>query len=222
LRSLREGLCRHERTRQRRPLPLLRLHRPPEVRAEGLRQPAPPSREARTRRHHSADPPLPRQRSDRGNTRQRATGGRATPEIEQRLAAIQAEITRGEQALERYYEAFEQGKLSPERCDARLTRLQTRLDDLHAQRAELSNTTPHTATQDPTAAELAALADQLETLLTSGEPEKAKALLRELVAELKVNGKTEILPSYYLNAAPVCATSEKVGGAGIEPATSSV
>jgi hypothetical protein len=32
------------------------------------------------------------------------------------------------------------------------------------------------------------------------------------VAELKVNGKTEILPSYYLNAAPACATSGKVEG----------
>jgi site-specific DNA recombinase len=38
---------------------------------------------------------------------------RTRPEIEQRLASIGAEITRAEQALERYYEAFEQGKLSP-------------------------------------------------------------------------------------------------------------
>ena len=141
------------------------------------------------------------------------------PEIEQRLAAIDAEVTRGEQALERYYEAFEQGKLSPERCEQRLARLQTRLDDLHAQHAELSLSTPHAATQAPTAVELANVAEQLEKLLTRGEPEKAKALIRELVAELKVNGKTEILPSYYLNAAPVCATSEKVGRVGIEPTT---
>jgi len=141
------------------------------------------------------------------------------PEIKQRLAAIDAEITRSEQALERYYEAFEQGKLSPERCEQRLARLQTRLDDLHAQHAELSLSTPHAEAQSPTAAELAAVADQLETLLTRGEPQKAKALIRELVAELKVNGKTEILPSYYLATPVVCATSEKVGGTGLEPVT---
>ena len=45
------------------------------------------------------------------------------PEFEQRLASIGAEITRTEQSLERYYEAFEQGKLTPERCEDRLTRL---------------------------------------------------------------------------------------------------
>jgi site-specific DNA recombinase len=141
------------------------------------------------------------------------------PEIEQQLAAIDAEITRNEQALERYYEAFEQGKLTAERCQARLARLHTRLDDLHAQHAELSISTPHAAAQAPTAAELANVADQLETLLTNGEPQKAKALIRELVAELTVNSKTEILPSYYLATPTVCATSEKVGRAGIEPAT---
>jgi hypothetical protein len=64
--------------------------------------------------------------------------------------------------------------------------------------------------------------EQLEKLLTTGEPQKAKALIRELVAELKVNGKNEILPSYYLNAAPVCATSEKVERIGIEPMTSAL
>lgn len=69
------------------------------------------------------------------------------PEIEQRLASIGAEITRAEQALEGYYEAFEHGKLSPERCEQRLTRLQARLDDLHAQQAELSAATPYDAGQ---------------------------------------------------------------------------
>jgi exonuclease VII small subunit len=67
------------------------------------------------------------------------------PEFEQRLASIGAEITRAEQALDRYYEAFEQGKLSPERCEDRLTRLQARLDDLRAQEAELSVQAPDEA-----------------------------------------------------------------------------
>jgi exonuclease VII small subunit len=84
------------------------------------------------------------------------------PEIEERLASISAEITRGEQALDRYYEAFEQGALSAERCEDRLTRLQVRLDDLHAQQAELSLQAPQKAPQAPRAAELAAVADQLD------------------------------------------------------------
>jgi site-specific DNA recombinase len=141
------------------------------------------------------------------------------PEIEQRLASIGAEITRAEQALERYYEAFEQGKLSPERCEARLTRLQGRLDDLRAQQAELAPAIRDEAIHAPTAAELATVADQLDKLLTEAEPQKTKALLRLLIQELRVNGRAEILPIYRVVNPAVCATSEKVGRAGIEPST---
>ena len=145
---------------------------------------------------------------------------RARPEIEQRLASIGAEIARAEQALERYFEAFEQGRLSPERCDERLTRLQARLEDLGAQQAELSLSSPDEAGRAPTPADLAAVADQLEHLLAEGKPEKTKALLRLLIQELRVDGRARIQPTYRLATPEVCATSEKVGGTGIEPVTS--
>ena len=141
------------------------------------------------------------------------------PEIELRLASIGAEISRAEHALERYYEAFEQGKLSPERCEVRLARLQARLDDLCAQQAGLAPATRHEAKHAPTAAELAAVADQLDQLLADAEPQKAKALLRLLIQELRVNGRAEILPTYRVVNPAVCATSEKVEAAGIEPAS---
>jgi site-specific DNA recombinase len=147
---------------------------------------------------------------------------RNRPEIEQRLASIGAEIARAEQALERYYEAFEQGKLSPERCDERLTRLQARLEDLRAQQAELSFSTPEEAGHGPTPADLAAVADQLESVIAEGEPPKAKALLRLLIQELRVDGRAQIQPTYRLVTPEVCATSEKVGAPGIEPGTSRV
>jgi len=53
----------------------------------------------------------------------------------------------------------------------------------------------------------------------------AKALLRILIAELRVNGKTDIQPTYRIitpdrtHTARVCATSGKVETAGIEPAS---
>jgi site-specific DNA recombinase len=145
---------------------------------------------------------------------------RARPEIEQRLASIGAEIARAEQALERYYEAFEQGRLSPERCDERLTRLQARLEDLRARHAELVPSTRDEAGQAPTPADLAAVADQLERVIAEGEPPKAKALLRLLIQELRVDGRAQIQPTYRLVMPEVCATSEKVERTGIEPVTS--
>jgi len=145
---------------------------------------------------------------------------RARPEIEQRLASIGAEIARAKQALERYFEAFEQGKLSPERCDERLSRLQARLEELRVQEAELSLLTPDEAGRRATPADLAAVADQLERVIAEGEPQKAKALLRLLIEELRVDGRARIQPTYRLVMPEVCATSEKVERTGIEPVTS--
>ncbi len=55
------------------------------------------------------------------------------------------------------------------------------------------------------------------------EPEQAKALLRILIAELRVNGRHNIQPTYrvitpdHAATAGVCATSGKVETVGIEP-----
>ncbi len=151
--------------------------------------------------------------------RANAEAEKQRPEFEHRRASLSAEIVRAEQALERYYEAFERGKLSAERCEDRLVRLQARLDDLHAQEVELSLAAPHEAAHAPTAADLTGIADVLEAVATEGDPPKAKALLRLLIDELRVNGRREILPTYRLVTPAVCAMSEKVGRAGIEPAT---
>jgi hypothetical protein len=43
---------------------------------------------------------------------------------------------------------------------------------------------------------MAAVADRLENVLAQGEPEQTKALLRILIAELRVNSKTDIQPTY--------------------------
>jgi site-specific DNA recombinase len=149
-----------------------------------------------------------------------AKAQRQRPALEQRLASIGAEIGRAEQALERYYEAFEQGTLSAERCDQRLSRLQARLHELRGQQAELAASTPDEGTHAPTHAELVAIADDLDHLLAQAEPQQAKALLRQLIAELKVESRAKIQPTYRVITDTVCATSEKVGGTGIEPVTS--
>jgi site-specific DNA recombinase len=150
-----------------------------------------------------------------------AAAEKRRPEFEQRLASISAEIARTEQSLERYYEAFEQGKLSPERCEDRLAHLEARLDDLQAQEAELTLAAPVQAAHAPTAADLAEIADALEAVTAEGDPQKAKALLQLLIDELRVNSRAEILPTYRLVTPAVCAMSEKVEAAGIEPAQGS-
>ena len=75
------------------------------------------------------------------------------------------------------------------------------------------------ANDAPTAADVAAVADLLEDVIAEADPQKAKALLRLLIDDLRVNSRAEILPTYRLVTPAVCAVSEKVGRAGIEPAT---
>ena len=150
---------------------------------------------------------------------------REQPALDEQRHAITNEITRTERATERYFEAFEQGRLSPERCEQRVARLHARLEDLHAQQAELADNDPDDA-HAPTPADLAATATALEAVIADGEPEQAKALLRILIAELRVNGRHDIQPTYRVitpdraTTAGVCATSGKVEPTGIEPVTS--
>ena len=140
---------------------------------------------------------------------------RERPTLDERRKAIATEITRTEHSTSRYFDAFEEGHLSPERCEQRLADLTTRLDDLRAQQAELADNNEDADT--PTVADLAAVADQLDKVIEQGEPEQTKALLRILIAELRVNSKTDIQPTYRIVTPGVCATSEKVETVGIEP-----
>ena len=80
-------------------------------------------------------------------------------------------------------------------------------------------------TQAPTTADtadLAAIADRLEHVIADGDPKQAKALLRLLVKDLRVNGRREILPTYRVVNDAVCALPGSVGAPGIEPGTSRV
>ena len=132
------------------------------------------------------------------------------------------EIRRGERALDRYYQAFEIGDLEPGQFKTRLAELEAKTR--HAPRtgadAHRAARRPRPTRFDPAA--LAAVADRLRDTLATGEPEQTKALLRLLIKELRVNGRSEILPTYRVVTPEVCATPSSVGAPGIEPGTSRV
>jgi site-specific DNA recombinase len=150
---------------------------------------------------------------------------RHRPEDEQRLSSIRAEIARSEQALERYYQAFEQGSLPAERCQARTARLDARLEELRTQEAELSLQAPQDAAPMPTRDELGAVAGELERVIATAPATQTKALLRILIAGLRVNGKDDIRPTYRVtipdgDAPPLAGVrpqSGKVETVGVEP-----
>jgi hypothetical protein len=69
-------------------------------------------------------------------------------------------------------------------------------------------TTPDTAT-------LQAVADRLDHVIAHGEPEQAKALLGILIADLRINSRNEVLPTYRIGAPTVCAPTSSVELVGV-------
>jgi hypothetical protein len=97
-----------------------------------------------------------------------------------------------------------------------------RLDALREQDAELAQQLATEATSAPDTADLEAVAKQLEHTIAEADPKQAKALLRLLIKDLHVNGKSEILPTYRIVTPEVCALPSSVGGTGLEPVTPSL
>ena len=140
------------------------------------------------------------------------------PHLEERRRSLAEEIRRAERALDRYYQAFETGDLDSGRFQTRVSALDTRLDTLREQDAELAQQLAPEADTAPDSADLEAVADQLERTIAEADPRQAKALLRLLIKDLRVNGRSEILPTYRISTPEVCALPSSVGGTGLEPA----
>ena len=103
-----------------------------------------------------------------------------------------------------------------------MSALETRLDALREQDAGLATELAPQAPTPPPKAELEAVADRLERVVREADPKQSKALLRLLIKELRVNGRSEILPTYRVVTPEVCALPSSVGVTGIEPVTSRV
>ena len=141
------------------------------------------------------------------------------PAIAEQRHTVVEEIRRAERAVDRYYPAFESGDLEPGQFKTRLADLESKLDTLRDPEHTLAGQLADPAGGfDPQA--LASVADRLRETLAAGEPEQTKALLRLLIKELRVNGRSEILPTYRVVAPEVCATTSSVERTGIEPVTS--
>ncbi|MGH2779933.1 MAG: recombinase family protein [Thermoleophilaceae bacterium] len=153
------------------------------------------------------------QAADRARTEQ--------PQLEEQLGSARAEIVRLERKLERYFEAFEGGDLSAALCQERVHGLRDRLETLRSHKAELASRLATQANTPPDTSALVGLADQLEQIIATGNPEQAKELLRLLVKEIRVHNRRRIIPTYRVPAT-VRAIPSKVGVTGLEPVTPSL
>ncbi len=111
------------------------------------------------------------------------------------LAAVENEITKTGHAVDRYLTAFENGTMDEELVADRLTGLRAKTKQLRIRRDELTlalddePTTPEPAT-------LAAVADHIAEIITSGTHNQIKALVEALVAKVTITGPDRLIPVF--------------------------
>ncbi|TAN31584.1 hypothetical protein EPN29_13095 [bacterium] len=117
--------------------------------------------------------------------------------------------TRNSAAVERYYSAFENGRLSESRFGSRVDALERRLIQLRAKLAELRDST--TAVDVPTQEAVRSAEQAVRDAMLNGTPGQRKALLKELIVEVRVESRDSIIPTFRLPATSVRVTEAMVG-----------
>ncbi len=141
----------------------------------------------------------------------------------QRLAGVNREISKTKESLDRYFAAFESGRMSEETAAPRIEALSANLRELGQTRVELEAAKEdEEAVRAPSAADLEAVRAELASLLGEADSRVAKALLNELVAEVRVESRASIQPVFKLPTRQVRVLHGMVGGEGLEPSTSAL
>ncbi|MFC4858757.1 recombinase zinc beta ribbon domain-containing protein [Actinophytocola glycyrrhizae] len=117
------------------------------------------------------------------------------------LAAVENEITKTGQAIDRYLTAFERGTMDEELVADRLTELRAKTKHLRVRRDELA----FALDDEPTAPEpatVAAVAAQIAEIITSGTHNQTKALVEALVAKVTITGPDRLIPIFRIPQPP--------------------
>jgi site-specific DNA recombinase len=160
--------------------------------------------------------------------RRRATSLAGTHQAE--LATVRADLRRTHDAIARYLQAFEKQTLPEDVCAARVQSLRDQLTKLQTRQADLKHQLAAAHATPPDPGLLDELKAQVRYAMTSGTASTRKALLRELVAEIRVEDRHTIRPWFWVpdgtrttnrQVAPQNAVrnlADRVAPTGFEPA----
>ncbi len=119
---------------------------------------------------------------------------RSRPRRERELAGVEARIRKAQGALDRYFQAFEQGRLREEVCTRRIEELSAELTSLDARRSDLAEEVSESPPAVPSSAELVELREDIERALRDGALPERKAVMQAVVAEIRVRDRSHIQP----------------------------
>jgi site-specific DNA recombinase len=145
----------------------------------------------------------------------------AQPKVRSEMETVDAEISQAEAGVDRYYTAFETGRLPEGRFAKRIEALERRLTALRARKTVLEESTA-TRPEVPTGLVIHETAEAIAEAMTRGTLQQRKALLQQLVAGVEVKSREEIVPTFRIPATTVRVMDRMVGRCGLEPHTSAL
>ena len=170
------------------------------------------------------------------NTTREATDQRAACTHE--LAALERDITKNEDAIDRYLTAFENGTMDEETCSPRVQKLATQLTEQRARRDELGLLIDEASTPEPPdTTALETLRADIQAAADTGSVEALRRIMQTFVHRIDITSRETTTPTFVIpgdvdaplqrSAAASGATTERkvrelagsVPSAGFEPAT---
>jgi site-specific DNA recombinase len=118
------------------------------------------------------------------------------PKRERELAAVDARIRKAEAALDRYFRAFEDGRLSEDVCADRIREVAAKVGQLKASRSELEDEISADESYLVSSEDLGELREEIQLALRSGPLPERKALMQTLVEEIRVRDRNWIQPVF--------------------------
>ena len=145
-----------------------------------------------------------------------AMAERERPHLQEQLAAVETEIRKAEEARQRYFVAFEAGTMREEVCAERLEVLQQKLSELREHHGELTQAIDYEGSRRVSDQDLVDIRSAIRTAIERGSPQEQKALLKALVAEIRVESRKAIYPVFRVPEGGVRVLGQMVGREGVE------
>ncbi len=124
--------------------------------------------------------------------------GAERPNIEKEIEGNFTEADKVRTAMDRYFKAFEDGKLSPDICNEKVRDLRTRLDQLETQRLGLESQRERLELPAVDRKTLSAIVDELEKLMAVGSSAQKKDLLHRVVKKVLIRDRHTVEVWYAL------------------------
>jgi len=120
------------------------------------------------------------------------------PNIEKEIEGNLAEAAKVQAATDRYFKAFESGKLEPDLCNEKVQDLRARLAELEAQRQELEARRERLELPAIDREMLSSLVDEFEQVMAAGTNAQRKDLLHRVVKKVLVRDRHTVEVWYAL------------------------